>query len=93
MVFQRSRLHWRRGESVCHGYMCILLYVKFIFCSGFVKVYARLKEGDGVSLPWLYVNFLYLKPIWCSGFPDIYAQLEECSGVSLPWIKGAFFYI
>ena len=22
-------------ESVCHGYMCILLYMKLIWCSGF----------------------------------------------------------
>ena len=26
-------------ESVCHGYMCILLYVKLISFSGFPEVY------------------------------------------------------
>ena len=26
--------------SVCHGYICILVYVKFIWCSGFQVIYA-----------------------------------------------------
>ena len=35
VVFQRFMLDWRMGmESVCHGYMCILVYVKRILCSG-----------------------------------------------------------
>ena len=37
--------------SICHGYMCILLYMKLIWCSGFPETYAQLEEG-GVSLPW-----------------------------------------
>ena len=31
--------------SVCHGYMCILLYVKLIVCSGFPEMYAQFEEG------------------------------------------------
>ena len=31
--------------SVCHGYMCILLYMKLICCSGFPEIYAQLEEG------------------------------------------------
>ena len=42
--------------SVCHGYMCILLYMKLFWCSGFPEIYARLGEGVGVSLPWVYVH-------------------------------------
>ena len=42
--------------SVCHGYMCILLYVKLIQCSGFPEIYARLEERGGVSLPSVYVH-------------------------------------
>ena len=42
--------------SVCHGYMCILLYGKLIQCSGFPEIYAQLEEGSGVSLPWVYVH-------------------------------------
>ena len=41
--------------SVCHGYMCILLYIKLIWCSGFPEIYARWEEGGGISLPWVYV--------------------------------------
>ena len=33
--------------SVCHGYICILLYVKLLWCSGFPEIYAQLKEGGG----------------------------------------------
>ena len=32
-------------ESVCYGYMCILLYVKLIWCSGFLEMYAQLEGG------------------------------------------------
>ena len=35
--------------SVCQGYMCILLYVKLIWCSGFPEIYAQLEEGWGQS--------------------------------------------
>ena len=31
VFFQTSMLDWRRALSVCHGYMCIFLYVKLIF--------------------------------------------------------------
>ena len=31
-------------ESVCHGYMCILLYVKLIWCSGVAYIYGQLEE-------------------------------------------------
>ena len=32
--------------SVCHGHMCMLLYVKLIWCSGFPEIYVRLEEGE-----------------------------------------------
>ena len=41
-------------ESVCHGYICILLYVKIIWCSGFPEIYAQLKEGWGKSATGIY---------------------------------------
>ena len=31
--------------SVCNRYMCILLSVKHIWCSGFPQIYAQLEEG------------------------------------------------
>ena len=52
--------------------------MKLISCSGFPEIYAQLKEGGGVSLPWVYVHsVIYLKLIWYSGFPEIHAQLED----------------
>ena len=48
MVFQRSMLHWRMGVgSFCHGYMCIVLYMKLIWCNGFPEIYAQLEDGVG----------------------------------------------
>ena len=31
--------------SICHGYMCILLYMKLIWCNGFPEIYAGLEVG------------------------------------------------
>ena len=31
--------------SICQGYMCILLYMKHISCSGFPEIYAQLEKG------------------------------------------------
>ena len=44
-------------ESVHHGYMCILQYVKLICCTGFPKFYARIGGEGGVSLSWVYVQY------------------------------------
>ena len=66
MVFQRSILNWRRGWgqsamdictlSICHGYMCIVLY---IYETYLVQLFSRdlysIGGGDGVNLPWGYV--------------------------------------
>ena len=66
--------------SICHGYMCILLYMKLIWCSGFPEICAQLEEGEGsVCHGYMYI-LLYMKLIWCSGFPEICAQLEEWVG-------------
>ena len=32
------------GGLICYGYMCIVLYVKVIWCDGFPEIYARLEE-------------------------------------------------
>ena len=42
VVFQRSMFNWRRSGYVCLWYMCILLHVKPIWCSGFPEIYALL---------------------------------------------------
>ena len=38
------------GGSICHGYMCIVLYMKLIWCNGFPEIYAQLEEGWGQSV-------------------------------------------
>ena len=55
--------------------MCILLYVKLIWCSCFPEIYAQLEEGLGSVYYEYTCILLYVKLIWCSGFPEIYAQL------------------
>ena len=37
-VLKASMLNW--GVSICHGYMCIVLYRKLIWCNGFAEIYA-----------------------------------------------------
>ena len=47
VLFKASMFDWRRRMgSICHGYMCILLDMKLIWCSGFPEIYACL-EGVG----------------------------------------------
>ena len=41
VVFHRSMVNWRRGP----WYMCILLYVKLIWCSGIPYIYGQLEGG------------------------------------------------
>ena len=50
--------------SICHGYMCILLYVKLIGCNGVAGIYAQLEEGGRFSLPWVYVQFSICGTYW-----------------------------
>ena len=41
VVFHRSMVTWRRGP----WYMCILLYVKLLWCSGNPYIYGQLEGG------------------------------------------------
>ena len=83
MVFQISMLNRRRGPgSICHGYMCIVLYMKLTWGNGFPKIYGQL-EGMGSICHWYMCIVLYMKLTWCNGFPKIYAHLKE--GVGSFW--------
>ena len=42
-------------RSVCHRYICILIYMKLLQCSYVAEMYDQLEEG--VSVPWVYVHF------------------------------------
>ena len=53
--------------------MCILLYVKLIWCSGITLISGQLEEGVNMQI----CIVLYVKLIWCSGITSISGQLEE----------------
>ena len=65
VVFHRSMVNWRRGP----WYMCILLYVKLIWCSGIPYIYGQLEGGPWSSALSICAFCLYVKLIWCSGIP------------------------
>ena len=72
------------GESsVCHGYMCILLYVKLLQCTGFPEIYAQL---EGVHLPFGICAFFYMSYL----FGVVIFQRSMLNwrkgAVSLPWV-------
>ena len=92
VVFHRCMMDWRKGVNlshtlnlkICPRYMCILLYVKCIWCNGFPEICAQLEEGVNLShtlhlkiCPRYTCILLYVKLIWHNSFPEIYAWLEE----------------
>ena len=64
VVFKASMFNW--GESICHGYMCIVVYIYiyiYIYRSamrcakfGIVVFKASILDGWGVNLLWVYVH-------------------------------------
>ena len=60
--------------------MCILLYVKLIWCSGFLEIYAQLDEGVGSVCHGYMCILLYMTLMWCSAVAKISGQLEEGVG-------------
>ena len=48
VVFYTSMVDWR--GYICPKYMCILLYVKLIWCSGIPYIYGQLEEGGSAHL-------------------------------------------
>ena len=59
--------------SVCHRYMCILLYEKPVRCNGVAKIYAQLEEGMGSVCNTYMCILLYVKLMRCNGVVWIYA--------------------
>ena len=76
VVLHGCMIDWR--GSICHAYICILLYVKLMQCSGVEWIYDQLMGG---SICQVYICILpYVKLIWCSGVAWIYGWLEEGVG-------------
>ena len=46
VVLHRSLVNWRRGP----WFMCILLYVKLIWCSGITQIYGQMVGVGGTSV-------------------------------------------
>ena len=70
VVFHTSMVSWR--GYICPKYMCILIYVKLIWCSGIPQIYFQLEKGG----PWYMCILLYVKLLCCSGFPYMHGQLD-----------------
>ena len=79
--------------SVCHRYMCILWYMKLMWCSGVAYIYGQLEEGVG-SVCHRYMCILwYMKLMWCSGVCIDLWLIGSVGGVSLPMGIFAFCYM
>ena len=80
MVFHRSMFDWRsRVGLISHGYMCIVLNMKFIWCNGFPEIYAHLEEGGWGQSVWG-ICAIYI----CNFFGIIVFQISllNCGGRS-----------
>ena len=86
VVFQRCIVNW---GDVCDGYMCILLYVTLIWCSGVPEMYVWLLGGGQWERVkwWEQWNYLQISQsdmrfhisqykMQCSGVAVMYAQKE-----------------
>ena len=76
------------GGSLCHGYICILLYVKLmklIGCTGVAEI-----SGRSICHGYICI-LLYMKLIGCTGVAEISGHLE-LEGLPAMGISG-FFYM
>ena len=55
---------------ICHGYMCILLYMKLIGCNSFAWIYGQLAQGS-ICHGYMCI-LLCMKLTGCNGFAWIY---------------------
>ena len=74
--------------SVCNGYMCIVLYEKLIYPSGFPEIYAQLEEGIVSAYHWYMCILLCVKLIGVVVFQR--SMLHWRSG---PWYMCILLYV
>ena len=90
---------WLEGGSICHGYMCILLYVKLIWCSGIPHIYDWLEEGGqliwwvkviwkckNVNMTWHSTPLGHQMPLLNSCSVVVFHRSMVKWGVHLPWV-------
>ena len=67
------------GGYICPGYMCILLYMKIIWCSGITQIFGQLQQGALVylhsAISETYLVQWYSIYLWSIG-----------GGIHLPWV-------
>ena len=51
MVLPTSMLAWRQVGSICHGYMCIMLYMNLFGVMVFQTPVIDWRTGSGINLP------------------------------------------
>ena len=88
--------------------MCILLYVKLIWCSGIPQMYGQLEEGALVDVhsaicetylvQWYSIFLWLIRGYICSKYMCIllYVKLIQCSGIPQTYgqlEEGAFVYV
>ena len=82
VVLQACLLNW--GVSICHGYMCIVLYMKLIWCNGFAEIYASLEEGVGSICHGYMCIVLYMNLFGVMVFQTSMLDWRREGGVNLP---------
>ena len=70
-------------------YMCILLYVKLIWCNSIPYTYCQLEWG--YIYPRYMCILLYMKPMWCNGIPYILLSIEEGVHVSSVYVHSDIY--
>ena len=88
MVFHRSIVS-SSGEYMYLQYMCIMLYVKVIWCNGIPYIYFQLEWGY-MYPPYMYI-LLCVKLMWCNGISEIYCQLEWGVDVSSVYVHSVIY--
>ena len=73
--------------SICHGYICIVLYMKCMWCNGFPDTYARLEEGVGQSaMVYVHCAIYICETYLVSWFSKDLCLIGGGGGINLPWI-------
>ena len=90
---------WSIGRGyICPGYMCILLYVKIIQCTGITQIYGQLQVGALVyvhsAISETYIMLHYSIDLWsiggyiCPGYMYILLHVKHICCSDIPYIYG-----
>ena len=66
---------------VCHGYLCIVLYMKLIWCHGFAEIYALLERGQS-AIGICALFYIYRSAMRCAKFGIVVCKtsMVNCRG-------------